>query len=100
MLEGISQRKVEITLDCDKDPKTVFIFRPITGMEALDLPDLTKGLTQGKAAITILDLSIVEIKGVEDKKKFLSDLSVQAINELLEHYTRMNTVTKDDEKNF
>lgn len=99
-------KRVEYSLKGDSEPKTVFVFRPLTGAEMLDL---ARFLDDGKLRITgdyvleLLKKSIVETKNPDKRdielKTFIAGLQPDALMELVNEAGKLNSLTEDDEKN-
>jgi len=99
----ISQR-YEITLADDEEPKTIFVMRPLTGLEMINLSSfIVNGnlqLTEDNI-YTILSKSIVDIKNFDvegsiDQK--IKSLSVNDITELVLKVGEINNITDSDKK--
>jgi hypothetical protein len=100
MIEGINiDQRIEFTLDDDKEPKTVFLFRPISGTDMLNIQSRAKGLPEGEAIAELLSVTIAEIVGVENKHKFLRSLPIEVLNKLIDKHTEINILKDDDQKN-
>lgn len=100
MLTGINiDQRIEFTCQEDQDPKTVFIFRPLSGSDIMNLRSLPQKTKIGDYAIELLDMSIVEVVGVTDKRKFLKSLESHILDELVSKFNDINNVKDDDKKN-
>ncbi len=109
MLKGIDiNQRVEFISTKDTDePKTVFVLRPLTGSEMLDV---SKYITDGKLSISgdfatyVLGNAIVEIKNPDLKEKeeiqtFIKKMTTFIITELISEVTRLNNLSDDEAKN-
>ena len=107
MKVGIDKnQRVEFSLSSDTtEPKTVFVFRPLTGTEMIDISGNITGrfaTLQGERIIKFLDLAIVEIRNYPEglsKKDYLESLSANDILELVGFGSQLCGLTKDEEKN-
>ena len=99
MLQGIDvNERFEFISKLDKtEPKTKFIFKPLSGSDMFGL--------QGKDEsfiIVVLDKSIVEIQNMPEglsKEDYIRSLKSNALNELFEKFNEINNLTDDDIKN-
>ncbi len=98
MIEGIDvNQRIEFISSNDKsDPKTVFVFRPLSGFEMLNLEDGEQGTSKIKK---FLNLTICEIKGFENKAAFLDSLKIDILGELIKKANEVNTFTENEIKN-
>ncbi len=95
MLQGIdiNQRIEFISAYDTTDPKTVFVFKPLSGFEMIKLSESGLDIQQ------FLQKTIAEIHGVEDKDKFLTSLSVKILAELINKANEINKITEQEIKN-
>lgn len=98
MLEGIDVRQeIEFVSKKDKtEPKTVFILRPLSGMDRLNI--IQGG---GSSAQKALQTSIIEIKNndnvsVED---YINMLDLEVLDEIMEKINDISSIKDDDKKN-
>lgn len=103
MLKGIdlSQR---IEFKSKTDDETVFLIRPLSGIEMIELSqhiDNGNLRLSGKYIIDLLDKVVVEIKNAVfiDKRKFIESLPPVVIMELVEESGKINGITENDRKN-
>ena len=108
MLKGIDiSQRVEFSCVDDVDPKTVFVLRPLSGLQMIDV---AKNMTDGKLVLdaeyiqSILEKSIVEVKNpdIKDKKKieeYISSLDSGTLTELVVEIGGINNMTGDEQKN-
>jgi hypothetical protein len=106
MIKGIDvNQRIEFSFSNDKDdPKTIFVFRPLTSAEMMDLASDAQGNTvklAGSKIFEYLQLGIVEIKNypVTDVKEALKTLPMDVITELVREMGRMNNMTEQEAKN-
>jgi len=105
MLVGIDlNQRIEFSLDSDTEPKTVFVLRPLSAMEGLDLGEVKDGdkaKTAGQATIDFIDKCLVEVKNFSpemEKRKVIESLSVSVLTELIKKVTEINNITAEDKK--
>lgn len=96
MLKGIdiNQRIEFYSPDDTEETKTVFIFKPISGIGMVDL--------NGKGILDILDAGIIEVKNSTQglsKRDYINSLPVSVITQLMEELNKINDVTRQDSKN-
>jgi hypothetical protein len=98
MIQGISKKeRIEFVSSFDDtEPKTVFVMRPLSGIEMLSVYSVAGGGTN--QIIEGIKKSVIEIKGVEDKESFIDDLPFNVLNELMEKFNDINTLTDNDKK--
>ena len=109
MLKGVDiNQRIEFSCVDDKEePRTIFVFKPLSGFEMLDLSKhlVGKKLTlSGSYILETLEKSIVEIKNpdLKDKdkiKEFLQGLSSIVLVELVTETGKINKLTDDESKN-
>lgn len=104
MLEGIDlNQRIEFVSSYDKlEPKTVFVLRPLSGVELLGLGGTIEG---GKIKLTrdyILDLiskSLVEIKNSESGKtnqEMVESLNFLVLGELINRIADINSLKNEN----
>ena len=97
MLEGIDvNQRIEFISSMDKtDPHTIFVLRPLTGLEKLKYPDLENEET----LIDYLCISIVEIKNIDiPVKDFIKTIDLISLSELMNKIGGLNKVSEEDKK--
>lgn len=100
MIEGIDiEQRIDFVLDNDTEPKTVFVFRPISGSDKLNIQSKARGMSEGDCIIELLNTCIVEIKGIDNKYKFLRSLDINVLSELVEKHNSISEIKDDDKKN-
>jgi len=107
VLKGIDiNQKIEfVSKEDTSEPKTVFIFVPLSGADTIGMSGIFEGgmakLT-GKAIVDFLDKCIVEIKNFEgetDKIKIISSLTTGVISELVTQASEINNLKAQETKN-
>lgn len=94
MIQGIDvNQRIEFTLEDDKEPKTVFVFKPLSGFEMIKIND------SGDYTRAYLETTIAEIIGVSDKDKFLSSLSINHLGKLIKKANDINGISEQEIKN-
>lgn len=98
MLKGIDiNERFEFVSKYDKtEPKTVFVFRYLTGSDMFSLRNSDEGFI-----INILEKSIVEIQNMPEGKsvsEFLRILPSNVLNELFEKFNEINDIDEEDKK--
>lgn len=98
MLKGIDiNQRIEFVSKNDKtEPKTVFVLRPLSGIERLNT------ISNSKYSIEkTLCLAIVEIKNNKSMPvaDYVKTLSLEVINELFGKINELNEMKDDDKKN-
>lgn len=109
MLKGVDlSQRIDFSSKEDRgDQKTVFIMRPLSGIEMLDI---SKHVDGGQLRLTkeyileMLELAVVEIKNPDKKKEeeikeFILSLSPSILMELVAEAGKINKFTENDEKN-
>lgn len=95
MLKGIDvNQRIEFVSKFDSEPKTIFVFQPISGIGMIELG--------GKSIVDILDKAIVEVKNFQPEQPkidILKSLSISVVTELIEEATKINNITSQDAKN-
>jgi hypothetical protein len=87
------------------EPKTVFVLRPLSGSELLEMSGSVENgeiNITGRFMYSFLEKSIVEIKNGPEQmivSEVIKGLSAGVISELVTLITKINHMTKDDEKN-
>ncbi len=100
MIKGIDvNQRIEFSLTSDKDePKTVFVMKPLSGLEMMEFS------TGAKAdIINMISKSIVEVKNFLNANASVSEilncLNIQDIGELINKVNEINMITRQDSKN-
>lgn len=98
MLKGIDpNERVEFISSYDNsEPKTVFILRPLTGME------MSGGLSSKEDIFRMVSVSVVEIKNMpegQSKEDFIKSLPLLPLGELVQKCNELNKITGQDAKN-
>lgn len=95
MIQGIDvNQRIEFVSEKDSsEPKTVFIFKPLSGFEMLDVQDGGLDLKR------FIKRTIIEVKGVEDKDLFLESLPLSIVGELIKKANEVNKLTEEETKN-
>ena len=109
MLKGIDlSQRIEFSSKEDKgDQKTIFVIRPLSGVEMLDV---AKHVDNGQLRLTkeyvmdVLGMTIVEVKNPSKKtndeiKEFVSSLTPSIIMELVTEAGNINKFSGEEEKN-
>jgi hypothetical protein len=104
MIKGIDlNQRIEYVSPLDTgDVKTVFVFKPLSASEMIDLTGSETTITlKGKQIIQYLNETICEIRNAEfsDKKTFIDSLSSNMIAELIVQASTINNMTVQDQKN-
>ena len=108
MLEGINlDQRIEYSCKGDHEPKTVFVFKPLSGFEMLGLSSHFQGdqLTLNSGYIQeILGMSIIEIKHPDissegDVKRFISVQAIGVLTELTMKAMSVNHLMDEESKN-
>ena len=109
MLTGVDlSQRIEFSSKTDtSDPKTVFIIRPLSGVEVLDLAKFLTGnqLHLDKSyVVELLGGAVVEVKnpditGREKIVEFIVSLSPTVLMELVGETGRINNLTGQEQKN-
>ena len=107
MLKGIDvNQRVEFSSKNDtSEPKTIFVFSPLSGIQMIDMSGMFKdGMAKltGDAIVQFLSKCIVEIKNFEgetEKIKILNSLNPSVIGELIEEAGKLNNLTAQEAKN-
>lgn len=99
MLEGIDvSQRIEFVSTKDKtEPKTVFVLRPLSGIDRINIRQ-----NSSKSAIeAILETSIVEIRHGKDLsvKDYIKTLDIDVINEIVGKINDISDIKDDDRKN-
>ena len=107
MLQGIDlNQRVEYSDDSDSEPKTIFVLRPLSGVEMIDLGGAVKTI-DGKAVLSglalygIVEKSVVEIKNFGrdlPREEILKSLSPLSLGKLANRITELNNITADEKK--
>jgi len=117
MIEGIDiNQRIEYTLKSDTtEPKTVFVLRPLSGPEALELTTNRVKVLIGEGGRPVAELRmtaehvrsvlkkcIIEIKdfkNFESIEKTIESLPPTALAELMRKITEINNLTEAERKN-
>lgn len=97
MLKGIdvNQRIEFISKEDISEPKTIFILRPLTGFEMMEL----QSLSTAEDLFKLVRKSIVEItNGESDLDKMILNLPVATVSELVVFILKLNNLTEADKK--
>ena len=92
------------------ETKTIFILRPLSGLEMLEFRQFVKDgqiNISGDYIVKLLNMSIVEVKnlnGLENRdhmdiEKVLKILDIQIITELIAEIGKLNNLREQDRKN-
>lgn len=95
---NIKQRIEFVSPRDEADPKTVFVLRPMSGIESMDLMRSFKdgAMSLDKESIrSILLNSIVEIKNYDGS---VDNLDTATVAELIGEVFKINGLTEDDKK--
>ena len=107
MLKGINvNERIEfISKDDNSEPKTIFVFKPITGADMIKISEGANGselkLTSEKI-FALLELTICEIKNFEPQgsiSDMLKSLQPLVLTELVNEAMSLNRMTGQDRKN-
>lgn len=104
MIKGIDvNQRIEFSLSVDdSEPKTIFVLRPLTAGEMMDLSSMT-GKSAAERSFNLLEKSIVEVKNYDHGNKAISDivqtLPIVAINELSLKIAEINHLNEAERKN-
>lgn len=105
MLVGIDKnQRIEVTSKYDgTDPKTVFVFRPMTGAELVDLgQNGAEVKLSGSSLIDFICKSLVEVmnfEGQTENRAIIESLPADVLAELVEKVVEINHLTKQEAKN-
>lgn len=106
MIKGIDvSQRVEYTFPHDTDEvKTVFVFRPLTSIEMMDLVSDGEGQEvklKGKDIFKYLELSIAEIRNfpITDVKQALPTLKIGDLTLLVKEMDRINKMSAGEAGN-
>lgn len=97
MLEGIStSQRIEFVSSHDKtEPKTIFVFRPLSGIEMMSY----QNLNETEILLKFLNATIFEIKNCSiEKSEFISSLNSQVLSEIIIKAVEINRLTDTDKK--
>lgn len=101
MLKGIDvDQRFEFSSKQDEgEDKTIFVFKPLSGLEMINLAPNMENMT-GESIAKFLSTCIVEIKNFKDKsvEESLEFLPSEVISELLEFAASLNNLTDEDKK--
>lgn len=98
MIQGIDvNQRIEFVSENDKvEPKTIFVFRPLSGFEMLEIEDGEKGNLKIRK---FLNETICEIKGIENKESFINSLPIAILGELIKKANEINSFSEIETKN-
>ena len=108
MLQGIDvNKRIEFTSTHDTtDPKTVFVFQPLSGASMFSIAKFAKNdilEISGDDVLGFLEKSIVEIKNFGNAslsvKEVLQILPSNVLAELFKKMAEINNLTEQDKKN-
>ena len=98
MLKAIDvNQRIEFSSKDDKsDPKTIFVFRPLSGIEMLQFSQGSK-----EDIRNMLVKSLVEVKGYDhtDIEQVVDSLPLNVVGELIQKVNAINNFTGEEEKN-
>jgi hypothetical protein len=100
---NINQR-FDFCLSSDiEEPKTVFVLRPLSGLEMLEMSSFVKDgqlCLNEKNVFSMLSKSIVEIKNFDTTniEEAINSLDVSDITELIMEIGKINNITEADKK--
>jgi len=108
MLQGINlNERIEVISKEDKEePKTIFVLKPLTALEMLDI---SKYMQDGKLSFNgeyvreLLCNSIVEIrnpdtKGATNILDFINSQTASVLMEIVVEIGKLNNITEDEKK--
>ncbi len=106
-----ANQRIEFSISTDQDPKTIFILKPLSGIQQFGLSrNLIRNengtyTTTEDYASKLLNLAIVEIKNPDindayELEKYISNLNVSAVSELISKISEMTFVTEEERKNL
>jgi hypothetical protein len=107
MLKGIDiNQRIEFTLSEDtSEPKTVFVFKPITGSDMLKLSEGMEGgqlKLSGEKLFDLLEMTIVEVKNFEPTgavRDIIKSLPPMVFTKVVSEAIAINRLTEQDSKN-
>lgn len=107
MLSGIDpNQRIEFSSVADtSDPKTVFVFKPLSGSDMLRFAGLVEGdqmKFKGQQILEFLAACIVEVRnfeGATEVKEILDMLPVSVLTELMQKAGELNNITDKEAKN-
>lgn len=108
MLKGIDlSQRIEYSSKDDSDPKTIFILKPMTGLQMLETSKFLKGnemKINGEYIKTLLGGCIDEVKNPDLKEvagilAFIEGLAPTVLMELVLEVSSVNKLTDDEVKN-
>ena len=107
MLKGINinQRVEFASKEDDSTPKTIFVIKPLSGMDRISLASLLEGDNGTERYLNeTIRKSLVEIKNpdindADEAFNFVSNLSMGIITELLEKIKDKSEMSREEEKN-
>lgn len=101
MLEGINvNQRIKYSLKRDKNNPTVFVIKPLSGLEVLELFGDGKSLSSDSIR-KILESSIVEVHNFEGPTnvcEIINTLNIDDVSELLSKINEINDITNKDKK--
>lgn len=107
MITGIDvNQRIEFSLAEDlSEPKTIFIFKPMTGADMMKLSDGVDGNQlkfSGEKLFDLLEIAIVEIRNFEPAgtvREILKSLPPMAFTQIVNQAISINRLTGQDIKN-
>jgi len=98
MIQGIDiNQRIEFVSKRDTtEPKTVFIFKPLSGFEMLKVQET---IDENQKIKKFISETVVSISGVEDKNQFIESLPITILGELLEKANEINSFSETEIKN-
>ena len=107
MLKGIDlSQRFEFSCKDDKENPTVFVLRPLSGLEMMDMSQFMKGkelIFNKDYVLDLLGKAILEIKNPDIVGTAIGDyiLSLSSTNilELINEVGKINNITEDEAKN-
>lgn len=98
----VTQRIEFISKEDKGTPKTIFVLKPLGGLESIKLTDSVedgKLKFSGDGLYNILNDSIVEIKNCQlEKEDMIRAIPVDVLGELIEQIGDINNLTDNDKK--
>jgi len=107
MLKGIDlAQRIDFSSSFDiEEPKTIFVLRPLSGVEVLSMAKFVSGTEiSSDYLLELLKASVEEIKNPDIKEKhkvieFLSSLKPNVLMELVNETSSINKLSAVEEKN-
>ena len=96
MIQGVDlSQRIEITLEGDLEPKTIFVIRPLSGLEMTELQQ------SSNVVISTLEKSVVEIKGQPNTLtaiEYVKTLGMGHLTDLLQKVAKINNISLEQSK--